>query len=205
MHRFLIPAFLLPALALANTKGLNQIVTPDIQPTQLLSVSFQAEHQALGNYYQAQYEYGFTKNFEAAVYQGLKPGSFQLDAELGLYAKGPWLVSTGFLNWGTQGSSTKPQSFLEGGFYKGQWRLTAGAQRVSDRTLGLAGAAYQATPQLTLAADYLSGRDNYATIGFTVQTKDGSLSLNPALYYANDDSKRLYPYAVLSYNVQLGK
>ena len=65
-----------------TTKGLNQIVTPDIQPTGMLSLSVQAQHSAIGNDLQAQYELGLSKTFEVAVFQGLKPGIFLLATEL---------------------------------------------------------------------------------------------------------------------------
>jgi len=58
---------LLPAAAAATTKGLSQIVTPDIQPEGQLSLSFQAQSKQIGNPYEFQGELGFTKWLEAAV------------------------------------------------------------------------------------------------------------------------------------------
>src|SRR5579862_9591466 len=108
---------LLPALAGATTKGLNQIVTPDIQPFGQLSISYQMQQANIGNPYQIQYEYGITPRFEAAVFQGLDPGIQYLATEYGIIQNPNWLLSTGFLGWSSRGDA--PQPFLEGGWNKG--------------------------------------------------------------------------------------
>ena len=59
--------------AQATTKGLSQIVTPDLQPEGDLSLSFQAQDQRIANPYQAQAELGVTDWAEVAVFQGFKP------------------------------------------------------------------------------------------------------------------------------------
>lgn len=183
-----------------TTKGLNQIVTPDVQAKGDFSVSIQAQHEAIGNGVQAQYEYGLVKNIELAYFEGWKPGEGYLAAELGIIAKGDWLLSTGFLNWTTAGD--RPQPFLEGGWYHGKHKAIFGGERVADRTLAIWGYAYQATPKLLLQADYLTGNDNFSTYGFTYSVND-KLTINPALYVANSSDHRLYPYVVVTYTVHL--
>ncbi len=84
--------------ALATTKGLNQIVTPDIQPAGVLSISAQVENSALGNSEQLQLELGITRTFEVAVFQGFTPNESSMGAELALIHHGPYLLSTGLLN-----------------------------------------------------------------------------------------------------------
>src|ERR1700732_1597616 len=59
--------------AFATTKGLSQIVTPDIQPLGDLSLSFQWQSEQIGSPYQVQAELGLTKFFEVAVFEGIKP------------------------------------------------------------------------------------------------------------------------------------
>jgi hypothetical protein len=58
----------------ATTKGLSQIVTPDLQPEGQSSLSFQAQARGIANPYQLQAEIGITSWLEAAVFQGLSPG-----------------------------------------------------------------------------------------------------------------------------------
>jgi hypothetical protein len=69
-----LPYFFLPtAAAWATTKGLSQIVTPDVQPEGDLSLSFQWQSKQIANPYQFQSELGLTKWFEVAVFQGIQP------------------------------------------------------------------------------------------------------------------------------------
>ena len=56
--------------ALATTKGLNQILTPDIQPAGVLSLSYQGQSSQIGNSEQAQFELGLSKSIEVAVFRG---------------------------------------------------------------------------------------------------------------------------------------
>ena len=186
----------------ATTKGLNQIVTPDIQPLGQLSLSLQYQHPLIGNSFQTQQELGITKNFEIATFQGYKPGEQIMAAEIGLVQQKHVLLSTGFVNWSTRGNA--PQTFLEGGYYSGNAKLVAGVQRTGNRTLGVIGGAYQANALVLIQVDYLSGRDNFATAGFTYSiTKN--LSFNPAMYVANAAHHRVYPYGVLSWTVTAWK
>ena len=83
---------------LATTKGLNQIVTPDVQPQGDLSLSFQWQGQEIANPYEFQAELGLTKWFEVAIFQGLKPQETIFGCEVGLVQKDPWLLTTGFVN-----------------------------------------------------------------------------------------------------------
>jgi hypothetical protein len=61
--------FTLPmASALATTKGLSQIVTPDVQPQGDLSLSFQWQGKEIANPYEFQAELGITRSFEVAIH-----------------------------------------------------------------------------------------------------------------------------------------
>ena len=52
----------------ATTKGLSQIVTPDLQPEGDLSLSFQWQSKQIANPYEFQGQLGLTKWFEVAVF-----------------------------------------------------------------------------------------------------------------------------------------
>ncbi len=54
----------------ATTKGLSQIVTPDLQPEGDLSLSLQIQDKRIANPYQLQAEMGLTKWAEVAVFRG---------------------------------------------------------------------------------------------------------------------------------------
>src|SRR5438876_12448031 len=65
----------------ATTKGLSQIVTPDLQGEGDLSLSLQIQDKRIENPYQLQAELGLTKWAEAAVFRGLQPDEWILGTE----------------------------------------------------------------------------------------------------------------------------
>lgn len=193
-------AFALPAVA--TTKGFNQIVTPDIQPEGVLSLSLQAQHPQIGNRLEVQSELGVTKNFEVALFQGFSPNRQILGAELGLIQHGPYLLSTGFVNKYFQGGRAQP--FIEGGYYTKRSKFVGGAIHVPGQTQALLGYAYTVNPKLALSTDYQSGSGNSKTVGFTYNFTP-KISLNPALYVTNDRPHHVYGYAVLTFNIEVFK
>src|SRR5207237_7118564 len=80
-------------LVKATTKGLSQIVTPDLQPAGDLSLSFQAQSLHIANPYQLQAELGLTKFAEIAVFKGFEPNELIFGTEIGLLTKEPFLLS----------------------------------------------------------------------------------------------------------------
>ncbi len=204
-------AALIAAPAAATTKGLNQIVTPDIQPLGILSVSYQQVDPNIANRSQVQLELGITRRFELALFQGYSPNEFILNGEYGLVQQKHFLLSTGFANYSSRGSS--PQPYLEAGYLEGNTYLMAGASYVTVQNMGVAGsvrnnhqtqavlgAAYRVVPRLLLQMDYQGGSGNFATAGFTYNVTP-NLQLNPSVYYANAHGHAAYGYAVLTYNL----
>lgn len=211
--------FILSALpGLATTKGLNQIVTPDVQPDGVLSLSLQQQDPNIANRYEAQIELGLTSRLEVAVFQGASPPEQIANAEYSILAKGPYLLSTGFFNWTTRGSA--PQPYLEGGFYQGRTELMLGAARVVVQNMdaqsinaagqvqnthqyqAIFGYGYRVNPRVLLQLDYQSGAANSATVGLTYNITP-PLQFNPALYVSNAAPHRVWGYAVLTWNVDL--
>ncbi|MGI4791769.1 MAG: hypothetical protein ACRYFS_23350 [Janthinobacterium lividum] len=199
--------------ALATTKGLNQIVTPDVQPVGTLSFSLQQQDPNIANRYEAQIELGLTPRFEVAIFQGASPPEQVANAEYSILADGPYLLSTGFFNWTTKGSA--PQPYLEGGFYQGNTEIMLGTARVVAQAPDVAGFmqnkhqyqaifgyGYRINPRVLLQIDYQSGSANSATAGFTYNVTP-QLQFNPSLYVSNAAGYKLWGYAVLSWSIDV--
>ena len=88
-----------PPAAQATTKGLSQIVTPDLQAPGDFSLSFQAQSERIANPFQLQGEIGLTNWAEMAVFKGFKPNELIFGTEFAFVQKEPYLLSAGFVNW----------------------------------------------------------------------------------------------------------
>ncbi len=195
----------------ATTKGLNQIVTPDVQPLGLLSLSAQQQDPNIADRYEVQLELGLTRRLEVAIYQGYAPPVQIANAEYSLVQKGPYLLSTGFFNWSTQGSA--PQPYLVSGYYLGNVEVVLGVARVLTQTpdvsgniqnqhqyQGIVGLGYRVSPRTLLQFDYQSGSGNSTTAGFSYNVTP-QLQLNPALYVSNAALHPVWGYLSLTLNV----
>jgi hypothetical protein len=191
---------LFSASARATTKGLSQIVTPDVQPEGQLSVSFQAQDRRIGNPFELQAELGLTKWAEVAVFQGLSPSEQIFGVELGLVQRQPWLVSAGFANWSTRGGG--PQPFVETGYYTEHHKFIVGAAYVSPRTEAILGWAYDFNKTWRFQLDFQSGSGNSFTAGVTWNVTD-NFQINPALYFTNDRPHHVLGYIVGTYTFPL--
>lgn len=188
--------------ARATTKGLNQIVTPDIQPAGQLSISAQAQDARIANPQELQFELGVTPRLEFSYFQGLRPREEVLGTEVGLVQNGPHLLSAGILNWSTRGGGAQP--FLEYGYYAARDHFMAGVIDAGRRTEGIYGYSRQLTPRLQFAADYQSGPGNAVTAGFTYNLTD-ALQINPALYLGNTRPHPRMGYLVLTWTFPVWK
>jgi hypothetical protein len=183
--------------SLATTKGLSQIVTPDIQPVGNFSLSFQAQSERIGNPYELQAELGLTKWGEVAVFKGFKPNELIFGTELGLIQKEPYLLSVGFVNWSPH-SHVDPQPFIEAGYYTEHNKLIVGAIHVDYRNEAILGYAYDFNEMWRAQVDFQSGSGNSSTIGFTCNlTRD--FQVNPAIYVTNDTPRQVLGYVVFTY------
>src|ERR1041385_4427755 len=181
----------------ATTKGLSQIVTPDLQTAGDLSLSFQAQSERIGNPYELQAELGLTSWGEIAVFKGFDPNEVIFGTELGLIQKEPWLLSAGFVNWSPH-SHVDPQPFIEAGYYTEHHKIIAGAIHAGYKNEAILGYAYDFNERWRLQVDWQSGSENSSTIGFTCNvTRDFQFS--PAIYFSNDDLSRVMGYIVFTY------
>jgi hypothetical protein len=187
---------LLPA-ARATTKGLSQIVTPDLQGPGELSLSFQAQSDRIANPYELQAEMGLTNWAEFAVFRGLKPDDWIFGTEFGILTKEPFLLSAGFVNWSPH-SHVDPQPYLEAGYYTEHHKFIVGAIHVDYRNEAILGYAYDFNKTWRAQVDFQSGSGNSATIGCTCNITH-NLQVNPALYVTNDSPHRLLGYVVFTY------
>ena len=185
----------------ATTKGLSQIVTPDLQAEGDLSLSFQAQSERIGNPYQLQSEMGLTKWAEVAVFKGFDPNEVIFGTEIGLIQKEPYLLSIGFVNWSPH-SHVDPQPFIEAGYYAEHHKFIAGVARVDFRHEAILGYAYDFNKTWRAQVDFQSGSGNSSTIGFTWNiTSD--FQVNPAIYVTNDSPHHILGYVVFTYTFHL--
>ena len=195
---FLLAVLGLSPAARATTKGLNQIVTPDLQPVGQLSISAQVQDARIANPAELQLELGLTKWAEVAIFQGLRPREEIFGTEAGLWQDGPQLLTAGAVNWSSRGGGAAP--VLEYGYYASRDHFIAGAIRSGGRVEGILGYSRQLTDKLMFSADYQSGPGNAVTLGLTYNfTPD--LQMNPSVYFANTRPHRAMGYVVLTWTV----
>jgi hypothetical protein len=185
----------------ATTKGLSQIVTPELQAPGDLSISFQRQSEQIANPYEVQAEMGLTQRAEFAIFKGFKPNELIFATELGLLTKEPYLLSIGFVNWSPH-SHVDPQPFIEAGYYTEQHKFIVGAIHTPDKDEAILGYAHDFNKTWRAQVDFQSGSENSLTIGFTCNiTRD--FQMNPALYVNNGPGHELFGYVVFSYTFHL--
>jgi len=178
--------------SLATTKGLSQIVTPDLQGPGDLSLSFQAQSERIANPYELQAEMGLTKWAEFAVFRGFKPDDWIFGTEFGLLTKEPYLLSMG----------VDPQPYIEAGYYTEHQKFIAGAIHVGYRNEAILGYAYDFNETWRVQVDFQSGSGNSSTIGFTCNITR-NFQFNPAIYVTNDSPHDVLGYIVFTYTFPL--
>src|SRR5437667_516950 len=149
--------FICASSSFATTKGLSQIVTPDLQGEGDLSLSLQIQDKRIGNPYELQAELGVTKWAEVAVFQGFKPNEEILATEFGILTKEPYLLSIGFTNWSPR-SDVDPQPYLEAGYYTEHNKFIVGAIHAGYKNEAILGYAYDFNKQWRVQVDFQSGR-----------------------------------------------
>jgi hypothetical protein len=187
--------------AFATTKGLSQIVTPDLQAQGDLSLSLQIQDKRIANPYELQAELGLTKWAEVAVFRGFQPDDWIFGTEIGLLTKEPVLLSAGFVNWSPR-LDVDPQPYIEAGYYTEHHKVIVGAIHAGYKNEAILGYAYDFNERWRVQFDWQSGSENSSTIGFTCNvTRD--FQFNPALYFSNDDLSRVMGYIVFTYTFHL--
>jgi hypothetical protein len=186
-----------PGSVFATTKGLSQIVTPDLQPEGDLSLSVQFQDERIANQYELQAELGVTKWAEIAMFQGFKPNEEIFATEIGILRTEPYLLSIGFTNWSPR-TGVDPQPYIEAGYYTEHNKLILGAIHAGYKNEVIAGYAYDFNKQWRLQVDFQSGKENSSTVGFTWNiTPD--FQVNPAIYFSNEHLDRIMGYVVFTY------
>ena len=187
--------------AMATTKGLSQIVTPDLQGEGDLSLSLQIQDKRIANPYELQAELGLTKWAEVAVFSGFQPDDWIFGTEIGLLTKEPYLLSAGFVNWSPH-LNVDPQPYIEAGYYTEHHKVIVGAIHAGYKNEAILGYAYDFNETWRVQVDFQSGKENSSTIGFTCNvTRD--FQFNPAIYFSNDDPKRIFGYIVFTYTFHI--
>lgn len=187
--------------ARGTTKGLSQIVTPDLQLPGDLSLSAQVQSLHIANPYELQAEMGLTRWAEIALFKGFKPNELILGTEIGLLTNEPWLLSTGFVNWSPH-SHVDPQPFIEAGYYTEHEKVIVGAIHAAYKNEAILGYAHDFNKTWRAQVDFQSGSENSSTLGITCNiTRD--LQVNPAIYFPNYHPERVLGYIVFTYTFHL--
>jgi hypothetical protein len=181
----------------ATTKGLSQIVTPDLEPEGDFSLSFQIQDKRIANPYQLQAELGLTDWAEVAVFRGFQPDEWIFGSEVGLLRKEPYLLSIGFINWSPH-LDVDPQPFIEAGYWGEHNKICAGFIHAGYKNEAILGYAYDFNERWRLQVDWQSGSENSSTIGFTCNVTP-DFQFNPALYVNNGSNHDLMGYIVFTY------
>jgi len=185
----------------ATTKGLSQIVTPDLQGEGDLSLSLQIQDKRIANPYELQSELGLTRWAEVAVFRGFQPDDWILGTEIGLLTKEPYLLSVGFINWSPH-LGVDPQPYIEAGYWGEHHKVAVGAIHAGYKNEAILGYAYDFNKTWRVQVDWQSGSENSSTIGFTCNvTRD--FQFNPALYVSNGPKHDLFGYIVFTYTFHL--
>src|SRR5438067_10935201 len=150
----------------ATTKGLSQIVTPDLEAAEDLSIRLQIQDKRIANPYELQAEMGLTKWAEVAVFRGFQPDEWIFGTEIGLLTKEPYLLSVGFVNWSPH-LNEDPQPFIEAGYWGEHHKVCVGAIHASYKNEAILGYAYDFNERWRVQEDWQSGSENSSTIGFT--------------------------------------
>ena len=198
---FVAALWVMTTEARATTKGLSQIVTPELQPAGDLSLSLQMQDKRIANPYELQAELGLTSFAEVAVFKGFDPNELIFATEIGLLTKQPYLLSIGFVNWSPH-SHIDPQPLIEAGYYTEHYKISAGAIHAGYKNEAILGYAYDFNKTWRAQVDFQSGAGNSSTIGFTWNiTPD--FQVNPAIYFANYNLDRIMGYVVFTYTFHL--
>jgi hypothetical protein len=202
----MLPVMMIAILAgtpssLATTKGLSQIVTPDLQEEGDLSVSLQIQDKRIANPYELQSELGLTKWAEVAVFRGFQPDDWIFGTEIGLLTKEPYLLSVGFINWSPH-LGVDPQPYIEAGYYTEHHKVIVGAIHAGYKNEAILGYAYDFNKTWRIQVDFQSGSENSSTIGLTCNVTR-HFQFNPALYVSNGPKHDLFGYVVFTYTFHL--
>jgi hypothetical protein len=184
-----------------TTKGLSQIVTPDLQGEGDLSLSLQIQDKRIANPYELQAELGLTKWAEVAVFRGFQPDEWIFGTEIGLLTKEPYLLSIGFVNWSPH-LDVDPQPYIEAGYYTEHHKVIVGAIHAGYKNEAILGYAYDFNERWRVQVDWQSGSENSSTIGFTCNVTP-DFQFNPALYVNNGPKHDLFGYIVFTYTFHL--
>src|SRR5436309_8122387 len=189
------------ASSFATTKGLSQIVTPELEEEGDLSLSLQIQDKRIANPYELQAEMGLTKWAEVAVFRGFDPDDWIFATEFGLLTKEPYLLSVGFVNWSPH-LNVDPQPYIEAGYCTEHHKVIVGAIHAGYKNEAILGYAYDFNKTWRVQVDFQSGSEHSSTIGFTCNvTRD--FQFNPALYVSNGPKHDLFGYIVFTYTFHL--
>jgi hypothetical protein len=91
-----------------------------------------------------------------------------------------------------------PQPFIEAGYYTEHQKPIIGVLHAGYKNEVILGYAYDFNERWRVQVDWISGSENWSTIGFTCNITR-NFQFNPALYVNNGPKHDLMGYIVFSY------
>src|SRR5438552_15132856 len=185
----------------ATTKGLSQIVTPDLQGEGDLSLSLQIQDKRIANPYELQAELGLTKWAEVAVFRGFQPDEWILGTEIGLLTKEPYLLSVGFVNWSPH-LGVDPQPYIEAGYYTEHHKVIVGAIHAGYKNEAILGYAYDFNKTWRVDVGFQMGSEKSSSIGFP-RNGTPEFLFNPRINLTHYQSRPFIGHIVFPYMFHL--
>ena len=193
---------LLSCAAFADENGSSQIVTPQVLPAGVATVTFKGTESRFDRPWRLVTEAGVTDKITVGYTHRFAPKGDSLSVEAALFQYKNCQVSAGVLNWSLTHGRAQP--FFEEGGSRGKLGWTLGGLYGSRRFEPLVGVSYPLGRRVTLLVDHQGGEENASTVGLNYAVSP-TLSVKPAVYVSNCSDHHASAFLSLSWRTRLFK
>src|SRR5207247_11365265 len=95
-----------------------------------------------------------------------------------------------------------PRHDIDDGYHINKHKVIVGSIPAGYKNEAILGYAYDFNQRWRVQVDWQSGSENSSPIGFTCNVTP-DFQFNPAIYFSNDDPRRLMGYIVFTYTFHL--